>query len=506
MSKKPAAAPASPPQPAAVSRPSDANRAKAERLKEMLANKYTKQKETTEEMSRRRQELEEQMKGMNLNEAQKKKYREELGKMEAQSRREGMRRLTTDDFTRLSIIGRGAFGEVRLVRKNDTGEVWALKSMTKEAMVHKNQVGHVQAERDVLASADNNWIVGLQFSFQDDINLYMAMEFLPGGDLMSLLMKEDTFPEAATKQYMAEMIQAVACVHALGYIHRDLKPDNILLDWQGHLKLTDLGLSKKVEIDASYFGATPEDLNVNAAAARLDTRPLPDRKATHVRGQTNLPRDRKLAYSTVGTPDYIAPEVLSQKGYGPECDWWSLGVIMYECLVGYTPFYADDPVMTCRKILRWQQFLDVPDHVSRALSPQCLEFMMSFVCNAESRLGRTSMDEIRNHPWFAGLDWTSASLRSAPAPYKPDGADSIAALLSSIRTLEPSDARMAAAVNQLTANFDDFEEEETSRWGGQKKVGRRDKDNDFVGYTYSRRSVGGRESISTLFEQKAEGA
>jgi serine/threonine protein kinase len=122
------------------------------------------------------------------------------------------------------------------------------------------------------------------------------------------VLQEDTFPEAATKQYMAEMIQAVACVHSLGYIHRDLKPDNILLDWQGHLKLTDLGLSKKVEIDAGYFGATPEDLNVNAAAARADTRPLPDKKAGHVRGATNVPRDRKLAYSTVGTPDYISPE------------------------------------------------------------------------------------------------------------------------------------------------------------------------------------------------------
>ncbi|KAG5191192.1 kinase-like domain-containing protein, partial [Tribonema minus] len=197
--------------------------------------------------------------------------------------------------------------------------------------------------------------------------------------------------------------------------------------------------------------------------------PLPDRKATHVRGQTNLPRDRKLAYSTVGTPDYIAPEVLSQKGYGPECDWWSLGVIMYECLVGYTPFYADDPVMTCRKILRWQQFFDVPDHISRALSTSCMDFLLSFVCNADSRLGRTSMDEIRSHPWFAGLDW--GALRAAPAPYKPDRADQIGGLLEQIRTLDARDGRMAAAVNQLTSNFDDFEEEDQSRWGGQKKVG-----------------------------------
>ncbi|CAM9621101.1 unnamed protein product [Hapterophycus canaliculatus] len=271
---------------------------------------------------------------MSLSEDQKKTYREELGKLEAQTMRETRKRLSTADFNSLAIIGRGAFGEVRLVRKKDTGIVWALKSMTKDAMVVKNQVGHVQAERDILAASDNAWVVGLEYSFQDDINLYMIMEFLPGGDLMSLLMKEDIFTEVATRQasYMAEMVVAVATVHRLGYIHRDLKPDNILLDWQGHLKLTDLGLSKKVEISPSYFGVKPEDLNVHAAAARTDTRPMPPKPVGHVRGHTGMQggnkvnKDRKLAFSTVGTPDYIAPEVLGQKGYGAECDWWSLGV------------------------------------------------------------------------------------------------------------------------------------------------------------------------------------
>jgi serine/threonine kinase 38 len=162
------------PAPLSPTKVTDANKAKAERLKEMLAEKYTRQREETEETHRRRLELEDHMKSMNLNDAEKKKYREELGKMELQSRREGMKRLATTDFLPLAIIGRGAFGEVRLVRKNDTHEVYALKSMTKEAMVHKNQVGHVQAERDVLASADNLWIVGLQYSFQDDLNLYMV--------------------------------------------------------------------------------------------------------------------------------------------------------------------------------------------------------------------------------------------------------------------------------------------------------------------------------------------
>jgi serine/threonine kinase 38 len=161
---------------------------------------------------------------------------------------------------------------------------------------------------------------------------------------------------------------------------------------------------------------------------------------------------------------------------------------MYECLVGYTPFYADDPVMTCRKILRWQQFFDVPDHVSRALSPECMDFLLSFVCNAESRLGKQGVDEIKNHPWFAGSSWDSVAMRSAAAPYKPERAEQMSSLLDQIKVLEARDPRLSATVNQLTANFDDFEEEDQSRWGGQKKVGRRDKDNNFVGYTYNRKA------------------
>merc|ERR1711966_376816 len=176
-----------------------------------------------------------------------------MGREETRVQKESRRTVTTADFESLSVIGRGAFGEVRLVRRkpgNSRGEtgVYALKSMKKEVMVMKNQVGHVRAERDALAAADdeNRWLTALHYSFHGEEQLYMVMEFLPGGDLMSLLMKEDTFNEEATRFFMAEAAHAISCVHALGYIHRDIKPDNFLIDARGHLRLTDLGLCKRV--------------------------------------------------------------------------------------------------------------------------------------------------------------------------------------------------------------------------------------------------------------------
>ena len=164
---------------------------------------------------------------MGLNETEKEAHRLSFNKNMAVSMRESRRRLTSSDFEALALIGKGAFGEVRLVRMKDrtsTSPIYAMKSMIKSAMINKNQVGHVRAERDILTESHAQWIVTLHYSFQDEQNLYMVMDYLPGGDLMGLLMKEDTFSETATKFYMAELSLAVACVHALGYIHRDLKP------------------------------------------------------------------------------------------------------------------------------------------------------------------------------------------------------------------------------------------------------------------------------------------
>ncbi|KAG2773921.1 hypothetical protein JG687_00006929 [Phytophthora cactorum] len=443
---------------------SNSTREKAKATKAYLEQKYATMKREREESRERRNTLEQQMAALRLTERKKEQYRQELRSKELQSLRHQRKRLAVGDFQPLAVIGRGAFGEVRLVRKRDSGEIFALKSLEKSAMVLKNQVGHVKAERDILASADqdNNWLVTLHYSFQDDHRLYMIMEYLPGGDLMGLLMKEDTLNEATTRFYAAEMVLAIQSVHDLGYIHRDMKPDNVLLDAHGHLKLTDLGLCKKMDSRVDLLPVSQHAMNPEqaaAAAAAAATRGGGGGNSVDASRSKPFSRNRQVAFSTVGTPDYIAPEVLAQKGYGKECDWWSMGVILYECLVGYPPFYADEPVQTCRKIVNWKQSFGFPPEAIARLSPQCMDFVRRLICNAENRLGTGSVEEIKRHPWFNGVDWST--LRSIRAPYiPPGGGPQFDYVLNQLQANNPEQCgpQYQELVRQITSNFDEFTE------------------------------------------------
>lgn len=318
-----------------------------------------------------------------MSEEKKSRQRMSLGQQESSFLRLRRTRMKPEDFLTVKVIGKGAFGEVRLVQKKDNGRIYAMKTLLKTEMFRRDQLAHVRAERDVLAEANSPWVVNLYYSFQDATFLYLIMEFLPGGDLMTMLIRYEVFPEDVTRFYMAECVLAIEAVHKLGFIHRDIKPDNILIDKEGHIKLSDFGLSTGFHKthDAAYYQRLLEGKVGPAQANPTRNSVMVD--AIHLtisnRNQMNTLRKNRriMAYSTVGTPDYIAPEIFIQQGYGQECDWWSLGTIMFECLVGWPPFCGEDSRETYRKILHWQETLFFPEEIQ--LSPEAEDLIRWYV-------------------------------------------------------------------------------------------------------------------------------
>lgn len=199
------------------------------------------------------------MEELNLSELDKETLKKEVYQKEAELLRLKRKKISIKEFKSIAIIGRGAFGEVRVCKHIETGDIVAIKKMKKEDMLNKHQTMHVITEKLILTSAKIPWIVNLKYAFQDEIYLYLVMDFLPGGDLMSLLIKKDILAEDEARFYIAELILAVEAVHNMNGIHRDLKPDNILIDKHGHIKLSDFGLSKLG--DQSFFPISVDNQN-----------------------------------------------------------------------------------------------------------------------------------------------------------------------------------------------------------------------------------------------------
>jgi len=316
---------------------------------------------------------------------------------------------------------------------------------------------------------EDEWVVTLYCSFQDAIYLYLLMEYLPGGDLLSLMIKHETFNEDKVRFFLAEIILAVEAVHKLGYVHRDIKPDNVLIGADGHIKLSDFGLCtgfRPTHDTKMYKNFEGKDISIEIS------------KQSHNWKMQSWKKNRKikhdLAYSMVGTPDYIAPEVLMKTGYSKECDWWSVGVIMYGMLMGYPPFYSETPEETFQMILNWKSYLEFPPEV--ALSPPCLELLKKLLSSQSKRLGRNGAGEIKVHPFFEGVDWDN--IRSDAPPFVPS--------LSS-----PTD----------TSNFDDFDpadhnEDDQPLDANVNKT--------FAGYTFRRGDIS-TDILNKVKEKKMKG-
>ncbi|XP_070265411.1 serine/threonine-protein kinase LATS2 isoform X1 [Myotis yumanensis] len=376
---------------------------------------------TYQQKVNRRLQLEQEMARAGLCEAEQEQMRKILYQKESNYNRLKRAKMDKSMFVKIKTLGIGAFGEVCLACKVDTHALYAMKTLRKKDVLNRNQVAHVKAERDILAEADNEWVVKLYYSFQDKDSLYFVMDYIPGGDMMSLLIRMEIFPEHLARFYIAELTLAIESVHKMGFIHRDIKPDNILIDLDGHIKLTDFGLctgfrwthNSKYYQKGSHIrqdSMEPGDLWDEVSNCRCG-----DRLKT-LEQRARKQHQRCLAHSLVGTPNYIAPEVLLRKGYTQLCDWWSVGVILFEMLVGQPPFLAPTPTETQLKVINWENTLHIPAQVK--LSPEARDLIIKLCCAADHRLGRNGADDLKAHPFFVTIDFSS-DLRKQPAPYIP---------------------------------------------------------------------------------------
>lgn len=365
-------------------------------------------------------------------------------------------RTSINDFEFIKPISRGAYGKVYLARKRATGDLFAMKVLKKLDMIRKNDIERILAERNILITVRNPFVVRFFYSFTCRDNLYLVMEYLNGGDLYSLLRKIGCLEEDVARVYIAELVLALEYLHSLGITHRDLKPDNILIAHDGHIKLTDFGLSKIGLINSAI------DLSRSGTAGLLTT------PRQHANAECVQQRGKRSRGSAVGTPDYLAPEILLGTAHGYAADWWSVGIILFEFVTGIPPFTAKLPEMIFDNILNrkipWPRVADdmsyeAKDLIDRFLHP-----------DQDLRLGANGASEVKRHPFFKEIDWDNLALQKAAFIPCPDSADDTSYFMSRHSTISSeahldenssdcaSDATKSSSTSGTEANMDEYKE------------------------------------------------
>ncbi|KAF4655331.1 hypothetical protein FOZ61_007638 [Perkinsus olseni] len=282
-------------------------------------------------------------------------------------------RYRLEDFDLRATVGTGTFGRVRVVKIKGCKDrtPFALKILKKSEVIRLKQIEHVKAEREILEKLSHPFIVNLFTTFRDDKRLFMLMEYVNGGELFSHLRKEGRLPNEEARFYAAEIVLAFQYMHSLDVVYRDLKPENLLIDFEGHIKITDFGFAKVVT-------------------------------------------DR--TWTLCGTPEYLAPEIIQSKGHGKAVDWWALGILIFEMLAGYPPFYDDNPFGIYQKILLGR--IDFPKHFDSKAKDLVRHLLAR---DRVKRYGclRDGVEDIKRHKWFKGIDWDAAFDRELPAPFIP---------------------------------------------------------------------------------------
>ncbi|KAK9075155.1 hypothetical protein SSX86_003475 [Deinandra increscens subsp. villosa] len=309
-------------------------------------------------------------------------------------------RTSIDDFEIIKPISRGAFGRVFLAKKRTTGDLFAIKVLKKADMIRKNAVESILAERDILISVRNPFVVRFFYSFTCRENLYLVMEYLNGGDLYSLLRNLGCLDEDVARVYIAEVVLALEYLHSLRVVHRDLKPDNLLIAHDGHIKLTDFGLSKVGLIDSTDDLSGPAVSGTSLLGEQESQSPVSENQ-----------QERRKNRSAVGTPDYLAPEILLGTGHGVSADWWSVGVILFELIVGIPPFNAEHPQTIFDNILN----RNIPwPMVPEEMSPEAADLIDQLLTeDPDQRLGARGSTEVKQHPFFRDINWDTLARQKA---------------------------------------------------------------------------------------------